>query len=143
MQTVKQSSEWIVLTGGLFQERQLGRERAEIRCPFYLYLGESELRYGLLARLNTGRALGKSAQWGDVTKMHVAFRRSTRGAPRPQDLPRSGVIPGRTRRPDDKDPGFTPPRLENKSATATPSPRAGGVEKVGVFAGQDTSLQIL
>ena len=129
--------------GACSKKGSWGGSGAEIRCPCYLYLGESELRYGLLAQLNTGRALGKSAQWGDVTKMHVAFRRSTRGAPRPQDLPRSGVIPGRTRRPDNKDTGFTPPCLENKSATATPSPRAGGVEKVGVFAGQDTRLQIL
>lgn len=70
----KQPSESIVPTG---------RSGAKIRCSFHRYLRvRAVIRSPCMAEkdrnnnpttMNTGAALGKSAQRGDVTKMHVAF----------------------------------------------------------------------
>lgn len=70
----KQSSESLVPTG---------RSGTKIRCSFHLYLRvRAAIRSPCVAEkdrnnnpitMNTGAALGKSAQRGDVTEMHVAF----------------------------------------------------------------------
>ena len=50
LQLVMGSSELTVLAGFCSQKASEGGTGTEINCPFYLYLKELELRYGLLAQ---------------------------------------------------------------------------------------------